>query len=225
MPVSQPSPNPETRERLLRAALTAFGRRDYDGVSTRQIVEAAEANISAISYHFGGKRGLYRATVSYLAERLHGQMSDRLAQVRQALENADPQRCSDLLCDFLGGFVEQLLAGELGESAPGIIFREQHQPTDAYEILYHELLQPMHETLADLVACYRGESAQSRPVILMAHALLGQSVIFRIGRTTLLRRLAEPAYTPSDIEQLKGYLAGYCRSLLDAPPSPEGTIS
>ncbi len=224
MSASNPSPLPETRERLLQVAVTAFGQRDYDGVSTREIVEAAGANISAISYHFGGKRGLYLATVEYLAEQFHRQMAARLEEIRQALEASEAQACADLLCEFLGGFVELLLAGEHGESAPGIIFREQHRPTDAYDILYRKLLQPMHETLTALVACYRGESRESHSAMLMAHALLGQSVIFRVGRTTLLKRLGKTAYTRADIEQLKRHLSGYCRWLLDAPyPAEEVT--
>ncbi len=218
MPGSPSSSIPETRERLLQAALVAFGQRDYDGVSTRQIVEEAAANISAISYHFGGKRGLYQATIDYLAERLHAQMATRLSDVQQAIQHAEPATCADLLCRLLSGFLEALLKGELGESAPGIIFREQHRPTDAYEILYRKLLQPMHQTLTALVACYRGEAPDSRSAILLAHSLLGQTVIFRIGRTTLLKRLHKPAYTRSDIAQLKRHLNHYCRWLLDAPP-------
>jgi len=219
MPETTP-PN-ETRERLMQAAIVAFGRRDYDGVSTREIVEAAEANISAISYHFDGKRGLYLATVAYLAEQLHARMASRQAAIRQALEQARPQACAELLCDFLGGFLEVLLDGQLGESAPGIIFREQHRPTDAFDILYHQLLQPMHATLTRLVSGYRGLPEEDPSAVMLAHALLGQTVIFRIARTTLLRRLGKTAYTRSDIEALKRQLRVYCRCLLDAPSDSE----
>ena len=66
---SPDDPGASTRRRLLQAALRAFGRRDYDAVSTREIVEAAGANISAISYHLGGKQGLYLATAEFLAEK------------------------------------------------------------------------------------------------------------------------------------------------------------
>jgi TetR/AcrR family transcriptional regulator, regulator of cefoperazone and chloramphenicol sensitivity len=218
---SSPSSIPETRERLLQAAVVAFGQRDYDGVSTREIVEAAEANISAISYHFGGKQGLYLATAEYLAEQLYEQMAARLATIHEALESADPPVIADLLCDLLGGFLEVLLKGNLGESAPGIIFREQHRPTDAFEILYRKLLQPMHEMLTMLVAGYRGETPESHSAILLAHTLLGQTVIFRISRTTLLKRLGKPTYAHADIEQLKRHLSHYCRWLLDAPSISE----
>jgi len=214
-------PPSETRERLMQAAIVAFGRRDYDGVSTREIVEAAGANISAISYHFNGKRGLYLATVDYLSEQLHTRMADRQAAIQQALAQAQPQACADRLCDFLGGFLEVLLDDRLGESAPGIIFREQHRPTDAFDILYRKLLQPMHTTLTRLVSCCRGVPAEDPSAVLLAHALLGQTVIFRIARTTLLRRIGKTAYTRSDIESLKRQLRVYCRCLLDAPSEPE----
>lgn len=206
--------NLDTRERLLQAAVIAFGRRDYDGVSIRKVVEAAGANIAAISYHFGGKRGLYLATVAFLADRLHAGMANQRRQIEQAISLGEPQRCADLLCGFLGQFLEQMLTGKLGESAPGIIFREQHRPTDAFDILYAKLLEPMHTTLASLVACHLGRAADEREVIMLSHALLGQTMIFRIGRTALLRRLNLPAYTPADIAQIKATLSGYCRSIL-----------
>jgi AcrR family transcriptional regulator len=223
MPAIPPPSLPETRQRLLQAAVVAFGRRDYDGVSARQIVEAAQANISAISYHFGGKHGLYLAAVEYLAERLHAEMAEHHAGVAQALECADKEACADRLCDFIGAFAEVMLTGELCESAPGIIFREQHQPTDAYEILYRKLLQPIHTTLTGLVACHRGEVKVTRASVLLAHALLGQAVIFRIGRTTLLKRLGKSAYSRADIAELKHRLSSYCRCLLETPQDPKDT--
>ena len=79
----------------------------------------------------------------------------------------------------------------------------------------------MHITLSSLIACHRGEAAASRSSITLAHAIMGQCVIFRIGRTTLLRRLDQPAYTRTDIDELKRQLGGYCRCLLEAPVNPE----
>ena len=211
----------ETRERLLQTAVIAFGKKDYDGVAIRQIVEQADANIAAVSYHFGGKRGLYLATVEYLAEQLHTQLAEQRKRIGETLENGNGNECADRLCELTGSFIDVLLGGELGESAPGIIFREQAQPTEAYEILYRELLQPMHVTLSSLIACHRGEATVSRSSIMLAHAIMGQCVIFRIGRTTLLRRLDQTHYTRTDIDSLKRQLDSYCRCLLEAPVNPE----
>jgi AcrR family transcriptional regulator len=211
----------ETRERLLQTAVIAFGQRDYDGVAIRQIVEEAEANIAAVSYHFGGKKGLYLATVEYLAEKLHEGLAEQRERIAQTLESGNSAECADRLCELTGNFIEILLGGKLGESAPGIIFREQAQPSEAYETLYRMLLAPLHATLSELIACHRGESTPSRSSMVLAHAIQGQCVIFRIGRTTLLRQLEQTVYRRADIDELKRHLNSYCRCLLSAPVNPE----
>jgi AcrR family transcriptional regulator len=50
-----------TRQSLLKQAQELFSRQGFDGTSVKAIADAAGVNISLISYHFGGKEGLYRA--------------------------------------------------------------------------------------------------------------------------------------------------------------------
>src|SRR5258708_2162907 len=57
----------ETRETLLRVARTLFAKHGLDGVTVRDIAEAAGQNVSAVSYYFEGKEGLYRAVIEDLA--------------------------------------------------------------------------------------------------------------------------------------------------------------
>lgn len=51
----------ETKVRLLKAAGDLFARKGFDGVSVKEIADAADANVALVSYHFGGKKGLYEA--------------------------------------------------------------------------------------------------------------------------------------------------------------------
>ncbi len=208
----------DTRRRLLQAALKAFGHRDYDAVSTREIVDSADANISAISYHFGGKRGLYLATAEYLAQTLHLAMQDRLQQITGQLPGADPDRCREMLGELISGFVETLLTGELGEDAPGFIFREQSQPSGAFDVLYGKLFEPMHRSLSALVGRARNLPADSDEVRMAAHGLLGQAIAFRAARTSLLRHLARPAYSDADLQRIKALTAAMSRAALDYAP-------
>jgi AcrR family transcriptional regulator len=48
-----------TRERLLDVAARLFADRGYDGVSVRDIVGQAGANLGAVTYHFGSKEALF----------------------------------------------------------------------------------------------------------------------------------------------------------------------
>lgn len=219
MPASPDTdPGPNTRRRLLQAALKAFGQRDYDAVSTREIVEAAGANISAISYYFGGKQGLYLATAEFLAENIHLELQGDLERVREQMVDADPQQCRQLLGDLVGGLVGSMLAGEFGEDASGFIFREQSHPTDAFDSLYSKLFQPMHHTMVALVAKARGLSADSDEARLAAHALLGQVIVFRSSRTAMLRHLGRSAYTTHDLKLIQALIGSMITAALDYSP-------
>jgi AcrR family transcriptional regulator len=59
-----------TRARLIRAATRLFSEHGFRGASVRDICNLARSNPGAISYHFGGKRQLYRVVLRQAAERL-----------------------------------------------------------------------------------------------------------------------------------------------------------
>lgn len=63
-----------TRGALVAAGRALFARRGYDGTSIRAITTEAGANLGAVTYHFGSKRGLYeevlRRAVEPLGERV-----------------------------------------------------------------------------------------------------------------------------------------------------------
>jgi TetR/AcrR family transcriptional regulator len=53
----------QTRAALLSTGRAVFARRGFDGASVREITSEAGANLGAITYHFGSKRGLYEAVL------------------------------------------------------------------------------------------------------------------------------------------------------------------
>ena len=52
-----------TREALKGAAREVFAQQGFEGARTREIAARAGANKAMISYHFGGKQGLFTAVV------------------------------------------------------------------------------------------------------------------------------------------------------------------
>lgn len=205
----------DTRERILAAALAAFGHNDYDSVGVRRIVEAAGANIAAVSYYFGGKKGLYLATAEYLAESLRGGVADELARIEAACSNAGPSQCREMLSQLVGRFAGMLLSGPLGEDAPSFIFREQNRPTEAFDLLYEHLFAPLHRTMARLVACARGLAADDPEVRLVAHGLLGTAIAFRAARSTMLRHLGREDYSGEDLARIGALVRALTASALD----------
>jgi len=51
------------------AALDLLAQRGEDGVSLRELTDAAEANVAAVSYHFGSLKSLRDAAIEYALER------------------------------------------------------------------------------------------------------------------------------------------------------------
>ena len=57
-----------TRARLLDAALDLLAERGEDGVTLRELTNAAEANVAAVSYHFGSLKSLCDAAIDQALE-------------------------------------------------------------------------------------------------------------------------------------------------------------
>ena len=57
-----------TQARLLEAALTLISERGEDGVTLRELTDAAGANVAAVSYHFGSLQSVCDAAVEHALE-------------------------------------------------------------------------------------------------------------------------------------------------------------
>jgi AcrR family transcriptional regulator len=62
----------DAREKLLAAGTELFAAKGFAGVSIRELATAAGVNSALISYHFGGKEGLYEAVVTAQYSRVIG---------------------------------------------------------------------------------------------------------------------------------------------------------
>jgi len=81
-----------TRAALMQAGMERFATLGFDGATTEEIARHAGVNKAMISYHFGGKDGLYRA----ILEAAFGPVVDRLEAVA-AVEAPPEQVLGELL--------------------------------------------------------------------------------------------------------------------------------
>src|SRR5436309_606801 len=56
--------------RLLDATLELLAARGEEGVTLRDITEAANANVAAVSYHFGSKDALIKRAIDHAIDRV-----------------------------------------------------------------------------------------------------------------------------------------------------------
>src|SRR5262245_13761255 len=104
-------PAPETRERLLPAAVDVFAVPGFDGTSTRMLASAAEVNLQAIAYYFGNKEGLYVAAAQHISQYILERFAAPRERARVRLSNRppSPEDARAILNDMLGTMAEALL--------------------------------------------------------------------------------------------------------------------
>jgi AcrR family transcriptional regulator len=81
------SPASATRERLRQAALELFADRGFDAVTVRDLARHAQANLAAVSYHFGDKLGLYRELIDGAIHAMRALQE----QLREAARDEPPE--------------------------------------------------------------------------------------------------------------------------------------
>jgi AcrR family transcriptional regulator len=64
----------DTKEHIKEVARGLFAQHGFDGVSIRDIIEKAEVNLGAITYHFGGKEELFRELIMDMAMALSSEL-------------------------------------------------------------------------------------------------------------------------------------------------------
>ena len=193
---------PDTKDRLLEAALHLFAERGFDGVSTRQLATEAGANIAAIAYHFGGKKELYHALLARIVEETAPRFDPIVDSLQSGLAAAGTNR--DAIGRVATAFVRQLVHGFLGDERmrlrAGVTLREHAHPSEAFPILYAGRLEPMQKAVSSLVAAATRTPEDAAETMIRAQAIIGQIIIFVIGREVVFRRLDWTSYTPERID-------------------------
>lgn len=208
----------ETRQRLLEAAIDVFGRRGYEGASTRALAGAAGANLAAIPYHFGSKEGLYLAAAAHIAEQIGGRMGPVAERIAAELTGGAGDRalCLHLLHDFLDRFAELvLLEAEAGRWAR-FIMREQMDPTRAFEILYGSIMKRVLGLVGELIGRLTGAPADSEATRLEALVLIGQILVFRTARAAVLRQMDWSVVGPRELAAIQAVLREKVAAIADA---------
>ena len=86
------------RERILAEAERIFGAHGFDGAAMRQLANAAGVPVALVSYHFGSKKGLYRAVFE---RRVPTVVEQRLAGLAIAMSERDLDRRLELVVKAL----------------------------------------------------------------------------------------------------------------------------
>jgi AcrR family transcriptional regulator len=188
MPRRKPKPETEkngrTRDRILDEAEILFARKGYHAVSVREITAAANCNLAAVNYHFGNKQNLYlevfRARWLPRASRVHTSFRKTLAANGALTPTAVVQSLAQAFLDGPLTDTErkrhhQLISGELA------------QPTEAFELVADQVLQPLFNNLLDDLRGAMPGEIENEQLALDAFSILAMVLYFNLARPFLSR--------------------------------------
>jgi TetR/AcrR family transcriptional regulator, regulator of cefoperazone and chloramphenicol sensitivity len=189
----------KTRTAIMEAAGEIFAEEGYPKATVRDICHLAGANIAAINYHFGDKKGLYLAVLKHYQE-----LSFQVYPPDLGIEKTQSPE------EKLKMFIRSFLMRIMDEGRPAwfgkLLAREFTQPTWAFDILVKETIRPSFQILTGIVAAILSKEAKEREVRLCSMSIVGQCLYFRHSHPVISRLFPGEVFGPKQIEELTDHI-------------------
>jgi AcrR family transcriptional regulator len=183
----------------MEAAGKIFAEEGYSKATVRDICRHAGANIAAINYHFGNKKGLYLAVLKHYQE-------IAFQTYPPDLGIKETQRPEEKLRAFVRSFLMRIM----NEGRPAwfgkLLAREFTEPTWAFDIMVKDTIRPSFQLLTGIVAAITGKEIKDRKVLLCSMSVVGQCLYFRHSHQVITRLFPEESFGPKQIEELTEHI-------------------
>jgi len=200
------------QDRLIDIAIREFGEKGLDGASTRGIAGAADTAMSSITYHYGGKEGLYLAAADHIAEQMSREMLS-LLDLEDPVALADAAAARAKIHYILCLLIDRML-GEKSAAWSMFIIREQLLPGAAFDRIYDKAMGRLLGHLVDLVCVATGVSADAQ-IRVAVFLMTAQVFALRSARGVMLRLAGEDGTVESFTNSLKHEITLSTNATLD----------
>jgi AcrR family transcriptional regulator len=179
-----------TRQRLIEVAVEVFSELGYDAASTRTIVKQAQANLVSIPYYFGSKLGLYHAAAEYIGSNIAERFGPACERAQHGLQQTGLTHEETLrnFTEFIVEFAGIMLGSDTPKSWGQFIYREQFDPTEAFEIL-HTKFMPLLEVGFEYVSRLTKRPPDAPETRIQFMAILAMVKFTRVDRASVLRNM------------------------------------
>ncbi len=192
----------ETKQRLLEAASEVFVDQGFRGARVRDICQLAGANVAAVNYHFGDKKGLYEAVLRYAFFSLTGE--DPTEWV--GAEDGGPESGIHALVRSL---LSQLLRGGESTRYAKLVAREMVDPTDAIDQVINDGIRPQVKALMKILRMLYGKRVSEQRLRRCASSILGQCLFYYFGRPAILQTGLEKKLGPRSVDVLARHITEF----------------
>jgi AcrR family transcriptional regulator len=205
--------NQQTRAALMAAAADLFAEQGYAGAKVRDIAARAQANVAAVSYHFGSKQALYVAVLEAQAARMIAQHPLPAADDGQAPEHR--------LRAVIAGLLGRALADDERGYAQRLLVREMLSPSDALPLMVERVQKPQFAQVMHAVRAIVGPALPADALRLACLSLVSQCLFYRVARPVIdhvAPGVTDAAARESLVDHLLNYNLAALRNWRGAKP-------
>lgn len=210
--------SPDTRHRLIEAAILTFAEKGFDGAGIREIAQRAKANSALVAYHFAGKEGLYLEALRGIFSRKSCAVSE-LATLPPADAPGAREAALQGFKDYIRAFFIELMSCQgsdpIDEAAMILMAREMQAPRPASAPLLLEQLKPYVTHLTNCLQILRPDLDQEE-IFAMGVSIQGHIIHFRNSLGIIRLLSGNPGY-PEDLEKVIQHHIGFSLRGLGVP--------
>jgi len=207
----------DTKTRLIDSAGTIFAQKGYEAASIRDICQAAQANLAAVNYHFGGKRQLYVTAVRHAqcCRQEDVPFPDFPAEMPAALR----------LRAFIGTMFERMLSSNRPRWHLELMLRELASPTEACEAVVEDYIRPMADALRAILNELLPPDLSEEKRWMIGFSTVAQILFYYVHQPIirlLIRNSTEDVFS---LDQLADHVTQFTLAAIGAGPPVVNLIS
>lgn len=196
---------PDTRQRLLEAAIEEFAMAGFDGATIRDICRRADASVNAVNYHFTDKQQLYIEAVKTAHRKIRNTPGiDVVDQIAEQFEGAPEQR----LRAFVRGMVAMAMSAEnRSDIYHQLLFREIGKPTVAMEHVVRDFVEPQFGQLMRILDALLPVDTSAIDRRLLALSVVGQCLHYKFAAPILPLLMNKKEQKQLTVERVANHIA------------------
>ena len=200
----------DIKTRLIDAAGEAFAQRGYEAVGIREICQQAKANVAAVNYHFGDKRGLHIAALRHAQSCSVDEMQEPVWP-----PSFSPQ---DKLRAFIRAMLESKLAPERPQWHLELMLREVTRPTDACREIVEDYIRPMARTLFSIVQEMLPGVTLNQQTWMIGFSVVAQVLFYQLNQSIVRLLMGQEGFESLTLDVLTDHITRYCLAAIGQGP-------
>lgn len=187
-----------TKDNILDSAEVLFAKSGYNGVSIREITDAAQCNIASVHYHFGNKENLY---LEVFRERWLPREKIVVRFFEDSLKDLSNPPPSKVFEVFARAYIDGPLTGLERQRQRLLVVREIAGPGEAFELVIEQIINPLLRIIMKYLGPFIKSGFTEKKQTIDILSIFGMVYYFTYSHN-VVSRVMKTEYDPSVKEML-----------------------